>query len=83
MTDTATRVATIIAKVIRERCRIDPSQATADTKIADIGADEYDKLGIAMAIEDELGVSVSEHAMAEARTVADLVAAVEAGRVLG
>jgi len=81
---TPDRIATIIAQVIGPiRRRIELADITEDTRIADIGADEYDKLGIAMAIEDELGVSVSEYAMAEARTVADLVAAVEAGRVLG
>ncbi|MDR6511521.1 acyl carrier protein [Novosphingobium capsulatum] len=74
----------IICKTIGlTRRKIEPASITADTKIADIGADEYDKLGIAMAIEDELRVSVSEHAMAEARTVGDLVDAVEAGRVAG
>ncbi len=73
------KIATIIAQVIGlTRRKIEPANITAYTKIADIGAVEYDRIGIAMAIEDDLGVSVSESAMAEARTVGDLVEVVEA-----
>ena len=66
MTEATEAITQIICKTVGlTRRKIEPARITADTKIADIGADEYDRIGIAMAIEDDLGVSVSEQAMAE------------------
>lgn len=77
MTPLETQTAEIIAQVIKQRCRIKPEHATPETRIRDIGADEYDRLGIQMAIEDDLRASIPEAAMASADTVGDLAALVE------
>jgi acyl carrier protein len=77
MTPLQTKAAEIVAQVIRHRCRIKPEHATLETRVRDIGADEYDRLGIQMAIEDDLFASIPEAAMASADTVGDLAELVE------
>lgn len=72
------KVADIIAGTIGlTRRKIEPASITAETRIRDIGADEYDRLGIQMAIEDDLHASIPEAAMASADTVGDLAELVE------
>ena len=70
-TETQKHIVAIIADVRG----IDPARITPGAMLReDLGADSLDCVEIAMSIEEELGVAVSDDAIETARQVADLFA---------
>jgi acyl carrier protein len=51
----------------------------SDDLFDDLGLDELDRMTVAMALEEKLGVELPDHVVAKWRTVGDIIAAV--GRV--
>lgn len=63
-----------VKKVLAEQLEIDESRITPESKIKDdLGADSLDVLQLLMAIEDEMGISVPDEALAGFVTVQDVV----------
>ena len=65
-----------IAELIAEKIDVDVSEIKGDTKFEDLSIDSLDITEIAMSIEDEFDIEFE--ASPEMKTVAELVAAVEA-----
>jgi acyl carrier protein len=66
--------------IISDLLGVDPSQIAAETRfVEDLNADELDLLEVAMAMEEEFGVEISDEKIEAITTVGDLVAAA-AGR---
>lgn len=65
-----------IAQMIADKTDVDVSEISKDTKFEDLSIDSLDITEIAMDIEDEFGIEFE--ADPTMKTVADLVAAVEA-----
>jgi acyl carrier protein len=72
-----------VRKVIMDRLRVEENEVTEETKVVeDLGADELDVVDITMGLEEEFEIEISdedaEKLLAEGRTVADIVAYVDA-----
>jgi len=64
----------VIVKIISTQLRIDRAKTESKARIAkDLGADELDTIAISLAVEEELGVEISNDILAKIVTVDDLV----------
>ncbi len=67
-----------VKKLLAKQLKLDESATTPDSKIMeDLGADSLDVLQILMTIEEEHGIVIPDEALAEFRTVNDIVNYVE------
>lgn len=67
-----------VKKLLAKQMKLDESAITPDSKIMeDLGADSLDVLQILMTIEEEHGIVIPDEALAEFRTVNDIVNYVE------
>jgi acyl carrier protein len=67
-----------IKEIIAKQLRIDESKITSDSNIIeDLGADSLDVVEMLMAIEDNLGIVVSDDDAADFKTVGDVAAYLE------
>ncbi|MBQ3901536.1 MAG: acyl carrier protein [Clostridia bacterium] len=67
-----------VKKLLAKQLKLDESAITPDSKIMeDLGADSLDVLQILMTIEEEHGIVIPDEALAEFRTVNDIVNYVE------
>lgn len=63
-----------VAGLLAEQLGKDESEIRPESDVVkDLGADSLDVVQMLMAMEDEFGITVSEEAAAEIRTVADIV----------
>ena len=69
-----------VKKIITETLNLkDASNVTMEAHLVnDLGADSLDAVDIIMGIEDEFGISVEDDKIQSIKTVADLVAAIDA-----
>ncbi len=67
-----------IKKIISEQLEVDQSIITEGATITgDLGADSLDLVDLAMSIEDEFDIELSDDALEKIKTVSDLVAYIE------
>ena len=67
-----------IKNLIVEQMDIDPDRIDEDTSFMDdLGADSLDLVDLLVTLEDELGMSIPQEAIADVRTVGELVDAIE------
>lgn len=67
-----------IKKVISEQLEVDESIISEGSSITgDLGADSLDLVDLAMSIEDEFDIELSDDALEKIKTVSDLVAYIE------
>ena len=67
-----------IKKIICEQLEVDESIITPDASItSDLGADSLDLVDLAMSIEDEFGIELSDDALEKIKNVGDMVKYVE------
>ena len=67
-----------IEKIISEQLEVDQSIITDGASITgDLGADSLDLVDLAMSIEDEFDIELSDDALEKIKTVSDLVAYIE------
>ncbi len=67
-----------IKKIISEQLEVDQSIITESASITgDLGADSLDLVDLAMSIEDEFDIELSDDALEKIKTVSDLVAYIE------
>ncbi|MBR6785268.1 MAG: acyl carrier protein [Clostridia bacterium] len=67
-----------IKKIISEQLEVDQSIITDNASITgDLGADSLDLVDLAMSIEDEFDIELSDDALEKIKTVSDLVAYIE------
>lgn len=71
----------LLIKVVRESLDLKPStMVTLDSSLTDeLGADSVDIVVMAMAVEEEFGINLSDDQMGEAKTYGDLLALVDQG----
>jgi len=63
-----------IKEVIVEVLSVDEDKVTMEANLSeDLGADSLDAVELGMAIEDKLGITISDEDMANIKTVSDLV----------
>ena len=67
-----------IKKIISEQLEVDQSIISEGSTITgDLGADSLDLVDLAMSIEDEFDIELSDDALEKIKTVSDLVAYIE------
>lgn len=67
-----------LKKIISEQLEIDQSIITENASIiGDLGADSLDLIDLAMSIEDEYEIEMSDDALEQIKTVGDLVEYIE------
>ena len=67
-----------IREIILDYVEAEPEQITESTSLRnDIGASSFDLMNIAMALEEEFGVSLPDSLLPKVKTVGDLVALIE------
>ena len=67
-----------IKKIISEQLEVDQSIITDGASITgDLGADSLDLVDLAMSIEDEFDIELSDEALDKIKTVGDLAAYIE------
>ena len=67
-----------IKKIISEQLEVDQSIITDGASITgDLGADSLDLVDLAMSIEDEFDIELSDDALEKIKTVSDLVSYIE------
>ena len=67
-----------IKKIISEQLEVDQSIISEGSSItADLGADSLDLVDLAMSIEDEFDIELSDEALEKIKTVGDLVSYIE------
>ena len=64
--------------IICDFFELDENEVTPDTSFADLGADSLDMVDLAMSIEDDFSVEVTEEALEKFVTVEDVVSYIEA-----
>lgn len=64
--------------IICDFFELDENEVTPDTSFADLGADSLDMVDLAMSIEDDFSVEVTEEALEKFVTVEDVVNYIEA-----
>lgn len=70
-----------VKNVILETLSCDPEQVTMDARLVeDLEADSLDAVELNMALEETLGFAVEDDALAEMKTVGDIVRYLEANR---
>lgn len=63
--------------IICEQLELDENDVTTDMTFYDMGADDIDMVDIAMSIEDEFNVEITEEALEGFETVGDIVNYIE------
>lgn len=82
MNDISLRIREIISETVKG-CPVAPEKVKDDMLLREgLGADSLEGVELAITIEEDFGIELSDEAMEEILTVGDLVAAVEA-RVAG
>jgi acyl carrier protein len=67
-----------LKKIISEQLEVDQSIISETSTITgDLGADSLDLVDLAMSIEDEFDIELSDDALEKIKTVSDLVAYIE------
>ncbi len=67
-----------LKKIISEQLEVDQSIITEGASITgELGADSLDLIDLAMSIEDEFDIELSDEALEKIKTVSDLVAYIE------
>ena len=67
-----------VKKIFSEQLEVDESIITPDASItSDLGADSLDIVDLAMSIEDEFEIELSEDALEKIKTVGDMVRYIE------
>jgi acyl carrier protein len=67
-----------IKKIISEQLEVDQSIISESSSITgELGADSLDLVDLAMSIEDEFDIELSDDALEKIKTVSDLVAYIE------
>ncbi len=67
-----------IREIILDYVEAEPEQITENTSLRnDIGASSFDLMNIAMALEEEFGVSLPDSLLPKVKTVGDLVKLIE------
>ena len=67
-----------LKKIISEQLEVDQSIISESSSITgDLGADSLDLVDLAMSIEDEFDIELSDDALEKIKTVSDLVAYIE------
>lgn len=67
-----------VKKIISEQLEVDQSIISEGSTITgDLGADSLDLVDLAMSIEDEFDIELSDDALEKIKTVSDLVAYIE------
>jgi len=70
-----------VAEILAKQLSADKSKITKDTNIlTDLGADSLDLVEVLMSLEDEFGISIPDEAIADIKTVGDLVAFIDNAR---
>lgn len=59
--------------IICEMLELEEDEVTAESSFADLGADEIDMVDIAMSIEDDFNVEITEETLEGFKTVGDAV----------
>ena len=67
-----------VAEILAKQLGADKTKITKETNIlTDLGADSLDLVEVLMSLEDEFGVSIPDEAIADIKTVGDLVAFID------
>lgn len=67
-----------VKEILAEQLGVDESKITLDTNVvADLGADSLDLVEVLMSLEDEFNVSIPDEAIAEVKTVKQIVDFIE------
>ncbi len=67
-----------VKKIISEQLEVDQSIISENSTITgDLGADSLDLVDLAMSIEDEFDIELSDEALEKIKTVGDLAAYIE------
>ncbi len=67
-----------LKEIISEQLEVDESMITPDASItSDLGADSLDLVDLAMSIEDEFEIELSDDALEKIKTVGDMVRYIE------
>lgn len=67
-----------LKKIISEQLEVDPAIINEGSSLtSDLGADSLDLVDLAMSVEDEFDIELSDEALEKIKTVGDLVAFVE------
>ena len=70
-----------VKEIIAAQLSVDPEKVTADAKfIEDLGADSLDTVELVMAFEDKFSVEVPDEDAEKLKSVADVVAYIEANK---
>ena len=70
-----------VKEIIAAQLSVDPEQVTSDAKfIEDLGADSLDTVELVMAFEDKFSVEVPDEDAEKLKSVADVVAYIEANK---
>ena len=68
-----------VKSMLAEQLTINPEKISLESEIvADLGADSLDMVEMMMSMEEEFGITVDEEKAAELKTVADIVALIDA-----
>ncbi len=72
-------IETQVKEIIAAQLSVEPEKVTSDAKfIEDLGADSLDTVELVMAFEDKFGVEVPDEDAEKLKSVADVVAYIEA-----
>ena len=67
-----------VREILAEQLGVDESKITPETNvIVDLGADSLDLVEVLMSLEDEFNVSIPDEAIAEVKTVKQIVEYIE------
>jgi acyl carrier protein len=70
-----------VRQIIADQLSVDPEKVTKDAKfIEDLGADSLDTVELVMAFEDKFSVEVPDEDAEKLKSVADVVAYIEANK---
>ena len=70
-----------VKEIIAAQLSVDPEKVTSDAKfIEDLGADSLDTVELVMAFEDKFSVEVPDEDAEKLKSVADVVAYIEANK---
>lgn len=68
-----------VAALVSETIEVDEASVSETTSFADLGADSFDLLELITAFEDEFGLTMADDELAELKTVADVIDAIQKG----
>ena len=68
-----------VAALVSETIEVDEASVSEATSFADLGADSFDLLELITAFEDEFGLTMADDELAELKTVADVIDAIQTG----